>query len=394
MKDYNFSTKAVRAGSYRSQAGEHSEGIYVTSSFVFKSAHEAHSRFIGDDPGMVYSRFSNPSTDMFEKRLACLENAEDCVSTSSGMSAILCCCLAFLKSGDEILTTPSLFGATIQLFNSILPRYGITVKYVRLTNNQEWKSAVNANTKIIYLETPSNPLNEIADLASIAEISKKNKIISIVDNCLCTPALQRPLNFSIDLVLHSATKFIDGQGRVLGGAIAGRKELIDKLRGIVRTCGPCLSSFNAWVLFKSLETLKIRMNAQSESAIKIAQWLNNCNEVEKVFFPGLLSRSQNALAQVQQSQPGCIISFSIKSQKSTGLKDRAWKIIDNIQLFSKTGNLGDSRSTITHPSTTTHGRITEDEREKAGIHSGLIRLSIGLEDASDLISDLKNSLSC
>ncbi len=389
---FSFETRAIREGSFRSSAMEHSEAVYPTSSFLFNSASQAASRFKGDEDGVIYSRFSNPSIEMFEKRLASLENAEDCIATATGMSAILLTCLSFLKSGDEIVSTPSLFGATLQLFNNYLSKFGIKTHYVSLTKTKEWEEKITAKTKLIYLETPSNPLNEIADLFKISEISKKNKIISVVDNCLCTPALQNPLDFSIDLSLHSATKFIDGQGRVLGGAVTGKKKLISQIKSTMRTCGPAMSPFNAWVLFKSLETLKIRMDAQSESAEKIATFLQNHNKIQKVFFPGLKSHPQYKLAKKQQKKPGAVISFEIKNPESLSAKKNAWNIINQVNIFSITGNFGDCRSTITHPASTTHCRITNLERKKAGINNGLIRISIGLENVNDLINDLDQAL--
>jgi len=389
---FSFETKAIREGSFRSSAMEHSESIYPTSSFLFNSASQAASRFNGDEDGLIYSRFSNPSIEMFERRLASLENAEDCVATATGMSAILLTCLSFLKSGDEIVSTPSLFGATLQFFNNYLSKFGIKTHYVSLTKTKDWEMKITSNTKLFYLETPSNPLNEIADLFKISEICKKNKIISVVDNCLCTPALQNPLDFSIDLSLHSATKFIDGQGRVLGGAVAGKRELISQIKSTMRTCGPAMSPFNAWVLFKSLETLKIRMDAQSDSAELIANFLQKHKKIKKVFFPGLKSNPQYKLAKKQQKKPGAIISFELINSKSSSAKKHAWKVIDKVHIFSRTGNLGDSRSTITHPASTTHCRISSLERKKAGINDALIRISIGLENTNDLINDLNRAL--
>ena len=387
-----FETRAVRDGSFRSSAGEHSESLFLTSSFIFNSAEQASNRFSGLESGMIYSRFTNPSVQMFEDRLASLEEGEACVATASGMSAILSVCLTFLKAGDEILTTPSLFGATIQLFENILKKFNISIKYVSLIDLKGWEQAITKKTKLIYLETPSNPINEIADLKGISKIARKHKIITIVDNCLCTPVIQRPLNHGIDLVLHSATKFIDGQGRVLAGAIVGRSKLIDKIKIIVRTSGPALAPFNAWILFRSLETLSVRMNAQSESAYKIAVWLEKNKNISKVFYPALESNPQHKIAMSQQSNGGAIVSFKLKNQLGLRKNQLAWSIINRVKIFSNSGNLGDSRSIITHPYTTTHSRIKDFFKKKSGVDHLLVRLSIGLENTDDLIADLKQAL--
>ena len=386
-----FETRAVRDGSFRSSAGEHSESLFLTSSFIFNSAEQASNRFSGLESGMIYSRFTNPSVQMFEDRLASLEEGEACVATASGMSAILSVCLTFLKAGDEILTTPSLFGATIQLFENILKKFNISIKYVSLIDLKGWEQAITKKTKLIYLETPSNPINEIADLNGISKMARKHKIITIVDNCLCTPVIQRPLNHGIDLVLHSATKFIDGQGRVLAGAIVGRSKLIDKIKIIVRTSGPALAPFNAWILFRSLETLSVRMNAQSESAYKIAVWLEKNKNISKVFYPALESNPQRETAMSQQSNGGAIVSFKLKNQLGLGKNQLAWSIINGVKIFSNSGNLGDSRSIITHPYTTTHSRIKDFFKKKSGVDHLLVRLSIGLENTDDLIADLKQA---
>ncbi len=387
-----FETRAVRDGSFRSSAGEHSESLFLTSSFMFDSAEQASNRFSGKENGMIYSRFTNPSVQMFEDRLASLEEGEACVATASGMSAILSVCLTFLKAGDEVLTTPSLFGATIQLFDNILKKFDISIKYVSLIDLQGWEQAITKKTKLIYLETPSNPLNEIADLRGISKIARKLKVITVVDNCLCTPVIQRPLNHGIDLVLHSATKFIDGQGRVLAGAIVGKSKLIDQIKIIVRTSGPALAPFNAWVLFRSLETLSVRMNAQSESAHRIASWLEKNKNVSKVFYPGLESNPQHKTAMYQQSNGGAIVSFKLKSQNGMEKNQLAWSIINRVKIFSNSGNLGDSRSIITHPYTTTHCRIKDFFKKKSGVDHLLVRLSIGLENTDDLIADLNQAL--
>jgi O-succinylhomoserine sulfhydrylase len=386
--DWGFETRAVRAGTERSDFGEHSEALFLTSSFVFEDAAEAARRFQNIEPGMVYSRFTNPSVQMFEARLAALEGAQDCVATASGMSAILSVCLGYLKAGDEIVTTGSLFGATIQLFDNFLTKFGVGVRYVPLADPQAWRDAIGPNTKLFYLETPSNPLTEIADMQAIGEIARNAGVLSVVDNCFCTPALQRPLEFPVDLVLHSATKYLDGQGRVLGGAVAGPRALVDPIRQVVRTCGPSLSPFNAWVLHKSLETLAVRMRAHSANALGLAQWLEQQPAVARVLYPELPSHPQHALAMRQQSEGGAIVSFELHADDPQQARDRAWALVDAVRIFSRTGNLGDTRSIITHPGSTTHGRISEEARQRAGISQGLIRLAVGLESLKDLQADL------
>ena len=387
-----FETRAVRDGTMRSEFGEHSEALYLTSSFVFEDAEEAARRFQNLEPGMVYSRFTNPSVQMFEQRLASLEEAQDCVATASGMSAILSVCLGLLKSGDEIVTTGSLFGATIQLFDNFMTKFGVGVKYVDLSRPEEWEAAISPATRLFYLETPSNPLTQVADLQAIGTIARKAGVITVVDNCFCTPAIQQPLRFPIDLVLHSATKYLDGQGRVLGGAVAGPKSLVDPIRAVVRTCGPCLSAFNAWVLHRSMETLALRMRAHSESALALAGWLEQYPSVARVFYPGLASHPQHALAMRQQSAGGAIVSFELKANNEAQAQERAFRLVNAVSLFSRTGNLGDTRSIITHPASTTHGRISEEARARAGIRQSLIRLAVGLETLEDLKADLSQGL--
>ena len=387
-----FETRAVRDGTMRSEFGEHSEALYLTSSFVFEDAEEAARRFQNLEPGMVYSRFTNPSVQMFEQRLASLEEAQDCVAAASGMSAILSVCLGLLKSGDEIVTTGSLFGATIQLFDNFMTKFGVGVKYVDLSRPEEWEAAISPATRLFYLETPSNPLTQVADLQAIGTIARKAGVITVVDNCFCTPAIQQPLRFPIDLVLHSATKYLDGQGRVLGGAVAGPKSLVDPIRAVVRTCGPCLSAFNAWVLHRSMETLALRMRAHSESALALAAWLEQHPSVARVFYPGLASHPQHALAMRQQSSGGAIVSFELKADDEAQAQERAFRLVNAVSLFSRTGNLGDTRSIITHPASTTHGRISEEARARAGIRQSLIRLAVGLETLEDLKADLGQGL--
>ncbi|NBW00116.1 MAG: O-succinylhomoserine sulfhydrylase [Betaproteobacteria bacterium] len=391
-RDLGFATRAIRGGTQRSDFGEHSEAVYLTSSFVFDDAQQAADRFQNREPGMVYSRFSNPSVQMFEERLASLENAERCVATSSGMSAILSTCLGLLKAGDHVVSTPSLFGATVQLFENTLRKFGVPVDYVPLTDPQAWAKAVTPATKLFYLETPSNPLTEIADIAAISAVARKHGITLVVDNCFCTPALQQPLALGADLVLHSATKYLDGQGRVLGGAVAGRSELIEPIFQVVRTCGPSLSPFNAWVLHKGLETLDLRMRAHSTSALALASWLEQHPRVARVLYPGLASHPQHALAMRQQSAGGAIVSFELKGTNPTEQRQRAFSLINAVQIMSVTGNLGDTRTIITHPASTTHGRISPQAREQAGIREGLVRIAVGLEDLEDLRADLDAGL--
>jgi O-succinylhomoserine sulfhydrylase len=391
-RDLGFATRAVRGGTQRSDFGEHSEALYLTSSFVFDDAQQAADRFQNREPGMVYSRFSNPSVQMFEERLASLENAERCVATSSGMAAILATCLGLLKAGDHVVSTPSLFGATVQLFENTLRKFNVPVDYVPLTDAQAWAKAVTPATKLFYLETPSNPLTELADIAAIAAVAHKHGITLVVDNCFCTPALQQPLALGADLVLHSATKYLDGQGRVLGGAVAGRSELIEPIFQVVRTCGPSLSPFNAWVLHKGLETLDLRMRAHSASALALAGWLEQHPRVARVLYPGLASHPQHALAMQQQSAGGAIVSFEVKGANPTEQRQHAFSLINAVQIMSVTGNLGDTRTTITHPASTTHGRISPQAREQAGIRESLVRIAVGLEDLEDLKADLDAGL--
>lgn len=386
--NYRPETLAVRAGQERSQFGEHSEALYLTSSFVFGSAAQAAKRFSGEEEGNVYARFSNPTVTMFEQRLAALEGAEDCVATASGMSAIMALCLAHLKQGDHIVASNSLFGATVQLFNNILSRTGISTTFVSHTDPAAWEAAIRPETKLFFLETPSNPLTEIADIRALAAIAHARGILVAVDNCFCTPILQKPLAMGADLVVHSATKYIDGQGRVLGGAVCGPKRLTEEVFKYLRTAGPTLSAFNAWVLLKGLETLNIRIEAQAANALRLATWLESHPKVARVFYPGLTSHPQHALAQTQQKSGGAIVSFEVK-----GVREQAWAVVDQCQLLSITANLGDTKTTITHPASTTHGRISPEARAAAGISEGLLRIAVGLEAVEDLQADLERGLS-
>ncbi len=384
-----INTLAVRAGQIRTPEGEHSEPIFPTSSFVFANAAEAAARFAGDSPGNIYSRFTNPTVRTFEQRLAGLEQGERCIATSSGMSAILSTFLGLLKAGDHIVSSRSIFGTTVNMLSNILPKYGITTTFVDLTDYEAWQSAISSDTKLLFLETPSNPLTHIADIKKLADIAHSSDSLLIVDNCFCTPSLQLPLPLGADIVIHSATKYLDGQGRCIGGAIVGSEALLgEDIYAFLRTCGTSMSPFNAWVFLKGLETLSIRMQAHCQAAQQVAEWLDSQESVEKVYFPGLKNHPQYKLAQQQQSGSGGIVSFEVR-----GGKEQAWKLIDAINIFSITANLGDTKSTITHPATTTHHKLTDEQRQEAGINPGLVRLSIGLEDVSDLIVALDQALS-
>lgn len=386
-RKYGPNTRAVRAGQERSAEGEHSELIFASSSFVFRNAQEAAARFKGDQPGNIYSRFTNPTVRTFEERLAALEGGERCVATSSGMSAILSTCLGLLKGGDHIVSSRSIFGTTVGLFNNILTKFGLTTTFVDQTDYAAWEAAIRPETKLLFLETPSNPLTEIADIRKLADIAHAHECLLVVDNCFCTPALQQPFSLGADIVIHSATKYIDGQGRCVGGAVIGDQKRLDDVFAFLRTAGPSLSPFNAWVFLKGLETLNIRMKAHCENAQRVAGWLEQQPLVEKVYYPGLKSHPQHKLAGKQQSGYGGVVSFVVK-----GGQEAAWRVIDSTELFSITANLGDTKSTITHPATTTHHRLSDEQRLEAGINPGLLRLSIGFEDVEDLQEDLRHGL--
>lgn len=387
-EDYQLDTLAVRAGIERSQFGEHSEALYLTSSFTFKSAAQAAARFGNQEPGNIYSRFTNPTVSMFEQRLAALEGAECCIATASGMSAILACVMGLLKSGDHIVSSASIFGATVQLFGTLMKRFGVETTFVSGTAVRNWQAAVRPETRMVYVETPSNPLTEVYDIAALSEVSKKAGALLVVDNCFCTPALQKPLELGADVVVHSATKYLDGQGRVLGGAVLGKRDVVyEGVLGFLRTAGPTLSAFNAWVILKGLETLGIRLQAQCAAALELAQWLETQSAVERVYYPGLPSHPQHALALKQQKSGGGIVSFEVK-----GGREAAWRVIDNTRLLSITANLGDTKTTITHPASTTHGRITPEARAAAGIGEGLVRVAVGLEAIEDIKADLQRGL--
>ena len=380
-------TLAVRAGQQRSQFNEHSEALYLTSSYVFDNAAQAAARFAGEDHGNVYSRFTNPTVSAFQTRLAALEGAEDCVATSSGMSAILSLVMSLCSAGDHIVASTGLFGATQQLLGNIMARFGVTTTFVSQTRVDAWDAAIRPETKLFFLETPSNPLTEIADISALVAVAHARGILVAVDNCFCTPILQRPLDLGADLVVHSATKFLDGQGRVLGGAVVGAKVLTDEVLKFLRTAGPTLSSFNAWVLLKGLETLKIRLQAQSANALELATWLEAHPKVARVYYPGLPSHPQFELASRQQKSGGAIVAFEVK-----GARKEAWSVVDSCRLLSITANLGDTKTTLTHPATTTHGRITPEQRAAAGITEGLLRVAVGLEAVVDLQNDLDAGL--
>ncbi|MDH5470613.1 MAG: O-succinylhomoserine sulfhydrylase, partial [Gammaproteobacteria bacterium] len=368
--------------------GEHSEPIFPTSSYVFGSAAEAAARFSGDQPGNIYSRFTNPTVRTFEERLASLEGGDRCVATSSGMAAILATCAGLLQAGDHIVSSRSIFGTTTVLFSTYLARFGIETTFVSLENPADWEAAMRPATRLLFLETPSNPLTALADIQVLSALAHDNDALLVVDNCFCTPALQLPLALGADIVIHSATKYLDGQGRCIGGAVVGDAERVGKdVYGFLRTAGPSMSPFNAWVFLKGLETLALRMKAHSDSALQLAQWLEQQPAVARVYHPGLASHPQHALATRQQSGPGGIVSFDLKG----GQRD-AWSLIDATQVFSITANLGDAKSTITHPASTTHGRLTPEQRAEAGISDGLVRLAVGLESLTDLQQDLERGL--
>ncbi len=381
-------TLAVRAGQQRSLEGEHSEPIFTTSSFVFSSAAEAAARFSGDEAGNIYSRFTNPTVRTFEQRLAALERGESCVATASGMAAILSTCLALLKAGDHVVSSRSVFGTTTVMFTKYLTRFGVETDFVSLTDLDAWEAAIRPNTRMLFLETPSNPLTEIADIKRLAELAHARGCLLVVDNCFCTPVLQKPLALGADIVIHSATKYLDGQGRCVGGAVVGDSQLVgEEVFGVLRTAGPTMSPFNAWVFLKGLETLKLRMTAHSDNASQLAVWLQQQPGINRVFYPGLESHPQHELMKQQQLAPGGIVSFEL-----AGGREAAWRLIDATRLLSITANLGDTKTTITHPATTTHGRLAPEEKERSGITEGLIRVAVGLEDIADIQADLQRGL--
>ena len=381
-------TLAIRSGISRSHEYEHAEALYLTSSFVFDSAEQAAQTFADERVGNVYSRYTNPTVRAFEERMAALEGAEQGVGTASGMAAILCTCMALLSAGDHIVCSKDVFGATTSMFNKHLSRFGLEITFVSLNNIDEWRAAIKPNTKFLFMETPSNPRAEVGDIQALADLAHSHDALLVVDNCFCTPALQLPLTMGADIVIHSATKYIDGQGRALGGVVVGRNEEMNQVRSFIRTCGPSMSPFNAWVFLKGLETLRLRVEAHSANAMVLAQWLNNHPKVKKVYYAGLEDHPGHELAKKQQRAFGGVVAFEID-----GGKEEAWRVIDNTQLLSLTANLGDAKSTIVHPATTTHGSLNEEQRAEAGIADGLIRVAVGLEDVEDIKADLERGFS-
>ena len=375
-------TKAIRAGIRRTAEGEHSEPIFTTSSFVFGSAEDAAAKFVGKENANVYSRYTNPTVRMLEHRLAALEQGQAAVATASGMAAILSVCMAFLESGDRVVCSRDVFGSTVGLFQNYLAKFGVEICFVPLTDLDAWREAVTPGTRLLFCESPSNPLGEVADIGALAEIARAAGAKLVVDNCFCTPALQTPLLLGADIVIHSATKYLDGQGRVLGGAAVGSSEDMMAVTSFVRTCGPAMSPFNAWVVLKGLETLTLRMNAHSANATALAEWLERQDNVKAVHYVGLSSHYGHGLATRQQSNFGGVLSFEL-----TGGREAAWRFINATELMSLTANLGDVKTTIVHPATTTHGRLSAEQREQAGIGEGLVRIAVGLEHIDDIRKD-------
>ncbi|MGH1373534.1 MAG: O-succinylhomoserine sulfhydrylase [Cellvibrionaceae bacterium] len=380
-------TLAVRAGQSRSAEGEHSEAMYMTSSYVFDSAAAAAARFNGEDPGNVYSRYTNPTVRMFQERIAALEGAEAAIATSSGMAAILSTCMTLLASGDHVVCSRSVFGTTTALFNRYMKKFGVETTFVSATDLNEWEGAIQGNTKLLFVETPSNPLCDVVDLKALSVLSKANDCLLVVDNCFCTPALQRPLELGADLVVHSATKYLDGQGRCVGGVVVGPKVLVDDIVIFLRTAGPTMSAFNAWVFLKGLETLRLRMDAHCANANTLAHWLDEQPQIERVFYAGLKNHPGHQLAAEQQRGFGGVLSFRVKGDQAA-----AWRFIDATKIMSLTANLGDAKTTIVHPATTTHGRLSDEDKAQAGITDNLIRVAVGLEDVEDLKADLQRGI--
>lgn len=390
ISKFHPETLGVRAGTEITEYGENSEAIFLNSSFRFENSAQAAARFGGTEPGNIYSRFTNPTVTMFQNKLAALEGAEQCVATSSGMSAILACVMGLCSAGDHVIASRSIFGTSVQLFSNILKRWGLDVTFVSLTDPQEWQAATTGKTKLFFVETPSNPMTEVCDIQLLADIAHRAGAYLVVDNCFCTPAIQRPLELGADIVIHSATKYIDGQGRCLGGAVLGSKVLMEPVYGFLRTAGVTMSAFNAWVFLKGLETLHIRMEAHAKNALALAQWLEGQPSVLLVHYPGLTSHPQHQLAMRQQSSGAGIVTFEVKPKAGQTPQEAAWALIDATRLISITANLGDAKSTITHPATTTHSRVTPEARAAAGITDGLVRIAVGLEHIDDLKADLSS----
>ncbi len=387
-KNYHPETVSLRAGTETTEFGENSEALFLNSSFKFKNSAQAAARFGGTESGNIYSRFTNPTVTMFQNKLAALEGAEQCVATSSGMSAILACVMGLCSAGDHIVASRSIFGTSVQLFGNVLKRWGLEVTFVSLTDPSEWQVAVTPKTKLFFVETPSNPLTEVCDIKLLADIAHQANVHLVVDNCFCTPAIQKPLDLGADIIIHSATKYIDGQGRCLGGAVLGNKTLMEPVYGFLRTAGVTMSAFNAWVFLKGLETLHIRMEAHARKALGLAKWLEAQPQVARVYYPGLASHPQHALAMKQQLSGGGIVSFEVKPKAGQTLTEAAWALIDSTELISITANLGDAKSTITHPASTTHSRISSEARIQTGIKDNLVRIAVGLEHTEDLQTDL------
>ena len=387
MKELQFDTKAIREGYRTTQEQEHSEAVFLTSSFVFDSAEQAASRFSKEEPGNIYARFTNPTVDAFERKLAALEGGEACCSTASGMAAIFATIMSLLKSGDHIVASRNMFGSSIVLLNTIVAKFNISISYVDLSNLTQWESSIQSQTKLLLLETPSNPLGEVVDLKALSAIAKAKNVLLAVDNAILSPALQNPISLGADIVIHSATKYIDGQGRCLAGAVVANKDIIEQVQSFTRTTGPSLSAFNAWIVLKGLDTLSLRMKAHCDNALKLATWLEQQPQIEKVHYLGLPSHPGHKLAKSQQSDFGGIVSFEVKDGRAA-----AFKVINATKILSITANLGDTKTTITHPASTTHGRLSDDEKQQAGISEGLIRISVGLEDINDVINDISQGL--
>ena len=387
-QQWALDTLGIRVGHHRTPQGEHSEPIFATSSFVFSNAAEAAARFAGDIDGNIYSRFTNPTVNAFEERLAAMEGGESCVATASGMSAILATCMGLLQQGDHIVSSRSIFGSTTMLFNKYLQRFGITTDYADLSDMEDWERQIRPQTRMLFVETPSNPLTELGDIAALADLAHRNDCLLVVDNCFCTPALQQPLALGADVVIHSATKYLDGQGRAVGGAVVGdSKRVGEEVFGVLRTAGPTMSPFAAWIFLKGLETLSLRMQAHSHNAALLADWLVTRPGVSRVHFPGLESHPQYDLCRKQQRMPGGVVAFEVE-----GGREGAWRVIDATRMLSITANLGDTKTTITHPASTTHGRLSPEERQASGIGEGLLRVAVGLEAVEDVQRDLARGL--